>query len=164
MSMLPEDPPRPQQASDFPSRGPNSLASIPERGAARLIDLLIELVPVLIIFIVWALRSDPRVDAFPRWPLFVFIVGTVAYETGLVGWRGQSLGKFLVGVRVARLLDGAKPDSTWAAMRVLVPCALLAIPVVGAGLYLFVYLWAMVTPMRRGMHDAAAGTVVVRAR
>jgi uncharacterized RDD family membrane protein YckC len=164
MSMLDEDPPRPQQATDFPPRGPNSLASIAERGAARAIDLLIESVPVLVIFIVWALRSDPRVDAFPRWPLFVFILGTVAYETVLVAWRGQSLGKFLVGVRVARLLNGSKPDSTSAAMRVLVPCTLLAIPVVGAGLYLFVYLWGIVMPMRRGLHDAAAGTVVVRAR
>ena len=164
MTMLPEDPPRPQAAEDFPPRGPNSLASISERGAARVIDLLIELVPVLVIFIVWVLRSDPRVDAFPRWSLFVFIVGAVLYETALVGWRGQSLGKFLLGVRVARLLDGSKPDATWAAMRVLLPCALLAIPLLGPGLYLFVYLWAVVTPMRRGAHDSAAGTVVVRAR
>ncbi len=162
--MLPEDPPRPRAATDFPPRGPNSLASVAERGAARLIDLLIESVPVLVIFIVWALRSDPRVDQFPRWPLFVFIVGAVAYETALTGWRGQSLGKFLLGVRVARLLDGSKPDASWAAMRVLVPCAVLAVPLVGPGLYLFVYLWAIVTPMRRGVHDSAAGTVVVRSR
>jgi len=164
MSMLPEDPPRPQAATDFPPKGPNSLASTTERGAARLIDLLIELIPVLIIFIVWALRSDPRVDEFPRWPLYVFVFGAVVYETGLVSWRGQSLGKFLLGVRVARLLDGSKPDSSWSAMRVLLPCAVLVVPVVGPGLYLFVYLWAVVTPMRRGVHDMAAGTVVVRAR
>jgi len=164
MSMLPEGPPRPQAATDFPPKGPNSLASTAERGAARLIDLLIESVPVLIIFIVWALRSDPRVDQFPRWSLFVFILGAVAYETAFVGWRGQSLGKVLLGVRVARLLDGSKPEASWSAMRVLLPCALLAIPVVGPGLYLFVYLWAVVTPMRRGVHDSASGTVVVRAR
>jgi len=164
MSMLDEDQPRPQEATDFPPQGPNSLASITERGAARVIDLLIEALPVLVIFIVWALRSDPRVDAFPRWPLFVFIFGTVAYETSLVAWRGQSLGKFLVGVRVARLLNGSKPDSASAAMRVLVPCTLLAIPVVGAGLYVVVYLSAIVMPIRRGLHDAAGGTVVVRSR
>ena len=161
--MLPEDVPRPRAPEDFPPRGPNSLASIFERGATRVIDLLIELVPVLIIFIVWVLRSDPRVDQFPRWSLFVFIGGAVTYETALVGWRRQSLGKFLFGLRVARLVDGSEPDLSWSAMRVLLPCAVLAIPVVGPGLYVFVYLWAVVTPLRRGVHDSAAGTVVVRA-
>jgi uncharacterized RDD family membrane protein YckC len=164
--MLPEDPPRPQAPTDFPPQGPNSLASVLERGAARMIDLLIESIPVLVIFIVWVLRSDPRVDTFPLWSLWVFIAVVIVYETGLVGWRGQTLGKLLLGVRVARLLDGSKPDVSWAALRVLVPCTVLAIPVagIGVGLYVGVYLWAAMVPMRRGIHDTAAGTVVVRAR
>ena len=48
-------------------------------------------------------------------------------------------------------------------LRALVPVSVLAIPLV-ALCYPFVYLSAMFSPMRRGIHDHAAGTVVVRTR
>jgi len=39
-----------------------------------------------------------------------------------------------------------------------------AVPVLGLFLWLGVYLTAVVTPRRQGIHDLAAGTVVVSAR
>ena len=47
-------------------------------------------------------------------------------------------------------------------MRSLVPLALEAIPRVGVFLWLMVYSMAMWSPLRQGLHDKAAGTLVVR--
>jgi uncharacterized RDD family membrane protein YckC len=159
-----EESPRPQTATDFPVVGANSLASALERGAARLIDVLIAAVPTLVIFIVWAMGHDPAVDTFPTWPRFVFVGVAVVYEAAFVAWRGQTLGKIIVGVRVALLVNGAKPSGSQAAMRALVPGAAISIPVLGVGFYLLVFVWAFNNAMRRGIHDLAAGTVVVRLR
>jgi uncharacterized RDD family membrane protein YckC len=121
-----EESPRPQTATDFPVVGANSLASALERGAARLIDVLIAAVPTLVIFIVWAMGHDPAVDTFPTWPRFVFVGVAVVYEAAFVAWRGQTLGKIIVGVRVALLVNGAKPSGSQAAMRALVPGAAIS--------------------------------------
>ena len=39
--MVPEEAPRPQEATDFPATGVNSLASFTQRGTARGIDALV---------------------------------------------------------------------------------------------------------------------------
>ena len=45
----------------------------------------------------------------PRWPVFVGIAIAVVYETTFVAWKGQTLGKMLLGLRVAQLVNGIKP-------------------------------------------------------
>jgi uncharacterized RDD family membrane protein YckC len=47
-------------------------------------------------------------------------------------------------------------------MRALVPLSLGAIPRVGVFLGVLVYSIAMWNPLRQGLHDKAAGTLVVR--
>ena len=59
---------------------------------------------------------------------------------------------------------GTTPDVTQATMRALVPVSALALPAIGVAMYLFVFLTAMFNPLLRGIHDYAAGTVVVRTR
>jgi uncharacterized RDD family membrane protein YckC len=163
--MLPDEAPRPQEATDFPATGVNSLASFGQRGTARCIDAMIPLVPALAILMVLALRDQPGSGSLPTWPVFVGIAIAVVYETTFVAWRGQTLGKMLLGVRVARLLDGTKPDRSQSALRALVPASALSLPgVLGIGLYLFVLLMAVPSELRRGIHDHAGGTVVVRSR
>jgi len=154
--MVPEEAPRPQEAADFPATGVNSLASFTQRGTARGIDALIPLVPVVAILMTIALRDPTSDEALPRWPVFVGIFIAVVYETTFIAWRGQTLGKMLLGVRVAQLVNGAKPDPSQSALRALV-WMVLALP---AGLGL---LTAVFSRDGRGLHDRFAGTRVVRA-
>jgi uncharacterized RDD family membrane protein YckC len=164
--MVDDDTPRPREASDFPPRGPNSLASFAERGVARFIDILIPTLPVVIVVMVLIARQPtPDVAKLPTWPRGLLIGLVLAYETVCVGWRGRTVGKVLFGTRVARLLKGTRPDWGQAFMRALVPVAALSVPwELGPGLYVCVFLSATFSPIRRGLHDQAAGTVVVRTR
>ncbi len=163
--MVPEEAPRPQEATDFPATGVNSLASFTQRGTARGIDAMIPFIPAVTILMVLALRDGSGSAPLPRWPVFVGIAIAVVYETAFVAWRGQTLGKMLLGVRVAQLVNGAKPDRSQSALRALVPASALSLPgVFGIGLYLFVLLMAVPSELRRGIHDHAGGTVVVRSR
>jgi uncharacterized RDD family membrane protein YckC len=163
--MVPEEAPRPHEATDFPATGINSLASFTQRGTARGIDAMVPLVPVLAILMTLALRDGSSTAALPRWPVFVGIAIAVVYETAFVAWRGQTPGKMLLGVRVARLVDGTTPDRAQSALRSLVPASALSLPgALGIGLYLFVLLMAVPSELRRGIHDQAGGTVVVRSR
>jgi len=163
--MLPEDAPHPQEAADFPATGVNSLASIGQRGVARSIDALIPFVPTVAILMVYALRSGTSTAPLPRWPVFVGIAIAVVYETAFIAWKGQTLGKMLLGLRVARLVNGTTPDRSQSALRALVPASALSLPgVIGISLYLVVLLMAVPSDLRRGIHDHAGGTVVVRSR
>jgi len=164
--MVDDEAPRPRELTDFPARGPNSLASIPTRGIARVIDIVIPSLPVVVIVTVLVARqSTPDANALPHWPRFVLIGLVLAYETICVGWRGRTVGKVLLGTRVARLVKGTRPDWTQSFMRALVPVAALSIPFdLGPGLYACVFLTAVFSPIRRGVHDHASGTVVVRTR
>lgn len=85
----------------------------------------------------------------------------LVYET-LPVWRwGRTLGKLLFRTRVVRIEDGGGLGFVRAFQRSLVPTALSAIPGVGPILGLGVYVWAFFDPLRQGVHDKAAGSLVV---
>lgn len=85
----------------------------------------------------------------------------LVYETVPV-WRwGRTLGKLLFGTRVVRVEDGGGLGLVRAFQRSLVPTALSAVPAVGPLLGLGVYVWAFFDPLRQGVHDKAAGSLVV---
>ena len=131
---------------------------------ARSIDALIPFLPAFAIMMAYAMRDGGAADV-PRWPVFLGIAIAVVYETTFIAWRGQTLGKMLLGLRVARLVNGLKPDRSQSALRALVPASALSIPgAIGISLYLVVLLMAVPSELRRGIHDHAAGTVVVRSR
>jgi len=122
-------------------------------------------VPTVAILMVYALRSGTSTAPLPRWPVFVGIAIAVVYETAFIAWKGQTLGKMLLGLRVARLVNGTTPDRSQSALRALVPASALSLPgVIGISLYLVVLLMAVPSDLRRGIHDHAGGTVVVRSR
>jgi uncharacterized RDD family membrane protein YckC len=77
-------------------------------------------------------------------------------------WTGRTPGKWLLGLRV---VDEANPTTpprlAKAALRWLVPQVSSAVPLPGTGAV--VYAPVLKDPWRRGLHDRAAGTVVVRA-
>jgi len=60
-------------------------------------------------------------------------------------------------IRVAALPDGGDPGWARAFLRWLVPVFMNIVP----GLGLLAWAWVLVDPLRQGLHDKAAGTVVV---
>lgn len=94
-------------------------------------------------------------------------VAYLVYEVALVAWRGQTLAKMALGTRVVDGASGLVPTLWQAATRAAVPLAGVVVDVAlgGAGvgaLWVFVvYGSVAVDDRRRGLHDRAAGTLVV---
>ncbi|MCU0269925.1 MAG: RDD family protein [Acidimicrobiales bacterium] len=155
---------------DFPASGPNSLASIGQRGIARVLDELLLFVPFTIASLSFLTLEDGQLEGeVPVWFLAVQVAVGVLYEVVLLALWGRTLGKHVLGVRVARFTDGERPRWTQALLRVLlVTAAVVAVdavlPGLGALAAVGIYLTALRDPMRRGWHDHAGGTVVVRFR
>jgi uncharacterized RDD family membrane protein YckC len=91
-------------------------------------------------------------SAFAGWAVFVL------YETLTVGICGRTIGKRLLGVRVVRATDGTELGLARAFVRGIIPMLLLFT----CYLYVVPFVWAAVASSRRGLHDLAAGSDVVR--
>lgn len=98
--------------------------------------------------------------------LLVITVGAVAYRVGTTALWGAGIGKWLLGLRV--VVDSGAGTTTappgWARSwrRWLVPQGTGLIPLPATGL--IAYLPAFRDRRRRGLHDRAAGTLVVDVR
>lgn len=91
------------------------------------------------------------------------VVVIVLYEVVPVAWRGATLGKAALGVRIVRLDTWERPGALRAVLRALVLYGPLAIPVVGLLLVAVMVAPAILWPTRRGLHDVVAGTAVIHA-
>ena len=160
--------PRIPSVDDFPESGVNALATFPQRAWARVLDTVLVLYATYLI-IGSFLTTDPSEDTDLTqilWVLFVWVAVAAAYEVTMVAVAGTTVGKIVLGTRVARFTDGDKPTVSQAALRCLLPLVaaaalILVLPIIGAAA---VYLSALANPMLRGWHDQAAGTVVIRTR
>jgi uncharacterized RDD family membrane protein YckC len=118
-----------------------------------------------VVLVVVALGFTPD-DTVTTKSLLVFNIALTSvafvYETLMIALLGRTVGKLALGTRVVRAVDGARPGWTEATMRALVPLSLGAIPRVGVVLGVLVYSLALWNPLRQGLHDKAAGTLVVR--
>ena len=96
--------------------------------------------------------------------LAVFAIGLL-YEVALIATRGQTLGKMATRIRVVRADNGLVPGWGKSFGRWLVPAVFgiagIYIPFVGL-IALLVYLWILWDRVRQGLHDKAAGTLVVK--
>lgn len=141
------------------------LAGIGQRIAARLLDGLIVGLPLTVLVLATSDVDTARNTLHT--PLAVQLLAAAVasiYEVVLVRTRGQTLGKRVVGIEVVRVNDGAFPDWSASIIRYLLPALPMLIPVPGAFLLsLVIYLAAVPHPLRRGWHDRAAGTIVVKA-
>jgi|GEM_PF-4277507 len=84
----------------------------------------------------------------------------VAYRVTATALWGSSLGRSLLGVRVVDAGDGVSAPGwgkAWARWRL--PQGLGLVPLPGTGL--LAYLWAAGDQHRQGLHDKAAGTLVI---
>jgi uncharacterized RDD family membrane protein YckC len=168
--------PFPSGPESFPATGVNSLATITSRWVARVVDSLLVAVPVGLattVVIVAQAGGDPTAETATAestataqavmWGAIVALA--VVYETVAVARWGQTVGKALMGIRVARQVNGRCPVWWEAALRIGLPGVVAAIPhplARVAAMAMFVV--AMFDPLRRGLPDRAAGTVVVRSR
>ena len=175
----PAAPARIPKLEDFPETGVNALALYSQRAWARVIDEILVNIPyflVLLVLLAATLSTDGQpTDAteevsrqVPLWLVAGSFALSAAYETIAVGWRGQTVGKWILGIRVARFADGRRPGWDQALMRCLLPMcgAIVAFWVLGlSALGAFAILAsAYFNTLRRGWHDEAGGTVVVRTR
>jgi uncharacterized RDD family membrane protein YckC len=169
------------EAEDSPSV---VLAPRGRRVLARLIDTFLVLgisvtASIVISAVVGAATDDVgRV----RWTVFVILVlVSASFEIGFVGTSGQTPGKSAMKIHVVRLMTADKPSYGVAALRWL-PGGLAGVvapfllspsylngtggpPAGGAaliayGVAVLVYAWAWLDPLRQGIHDKVARTLV----
>ena len=83
------------------------------------------------------------------------------YEVWPTAVSGQTIGKRLVGVQVVASGEGGPPGWGGSSLRWLIPAVL---SMLSSGLFgLVAYLWCLWDADRQGLHDKAAGTIVVKA-
>lgn len=139
------------------------LASFARRIIGVVVDQIVITVPVFALF--YSLGFSPK-DAITEGGAVWFTVTLTAlgltYETVGVWLWGRTLGKLLTGTRAVSVVDGGGLGFVRAFQRSLVPTALGAIPQIGPLLGIGVYVYAFFDPLRQGIHDKAAGSIVVR--
>jgi len=86
-----------------------------------------------------------------------------AYYIGFTVSRGQTPGKMLIGTRVVMERTSRIPGLGPSALRWAVPGVFVFLPGVSI-ISAVIYGWLLFDTLRRGLHDKAAKTVVVRAR
>jgi len=126
----------PGQDLGLPEAGPGSIASMSRRVGAIFVDWL--LCTLIVIALVRPARQDVS-----YWTLLVF----AAEDFVLTALTGLTIGKRLLGIRVARL-DGKMIGPLWGLVRTVL--LLTVIPPL------------LVNRDLRGLHDRASNTAVVR--
>lgn len=162
-----DGPPRLPEAKDFPATGPFSLAAPGPRFGARAIDLSLVLAPALVVISlsISDVAGQMQLDT-PDWLLAAIVGLGMAYEFVCVALFGRTVGKALLGLRVARYTDGLRPNIAQAALRAIVPWSALALPLgpFAFGAFLVVYGTSLAGDLHRGVPDQAAGTIVISTR
>ncbi|MGH9222609.1 MAG: RDD family protein, partial [Acidimicrobiales bacterium] len=90
---------------------------------------------------------------------FVFMA---VYEIVPTALWGRTPGKAIVGTRVVGMGDGRVPGWKRAILRWVLPALAFQVHAVGWALALLLRALLVVDPLRRGVHDRLAGTIVVR--
>ena len=104
--------------------------------------------------------TSPTVE---EWVVFgvVLFIGFV-YEVAFTATKGQTLGKMAAGIKMVGIKDGSIPSVGMALRRWSVPGLLGLVPFAGLILAPLCYLALTWHRDRRGWHDLAAGTMVVK--
>jgi uncharacterized RDD family membrane protein YckC len=147
---------------DEPTSGDagDTLASFTRRAIGLAVDSAVVALPI----VVAAAVAAPGGVATIVLAILVLahLAVSVVYQTVLVARYGRTLGHRLGGLIVVRRCDGGPVALAAAGRRAVLPAVALVVPGVGAALVAIVYLRALFHPLGQGLHDAVAGTVVVR--
>lgn len=127
-----------------------------QRILARAIDTIV-IIPIVVLVGVLAegaLRS------------ILGVVAVSVYEIAMVTTRGQTVGKIVMGTRIADLESGLNPPMANAALRWLTAIAggvvggVLSLDWIGLAYPLFVFAPILLGPLHRGLHDRVSSTIV----
>ncbi len=141
------------------------LASLGRRALGAILDQFLVLIPVAIGVVISGYRpGDDLTEDTLLWLNAITVMVAFVYELLMIGLVGRTVGKFATGTRVASLATGARPGWFSASQRAVVPAVAAAVPALGFLLGSIVYGLAALGPLRQGLHDRAAGTIVVMAR
>ncbi|HEX3622503.1 MAG TPA: RDD family protein [Acidimicrobiales bacterium] len=148
-----------------PVEGPTvAVASLAQRLGGVLIDGLLTsmvvVVPVLLGIVHFDSVQDLRIS--PGWAAALLVFGAVYTIVPTALW-GQTAGKLAVGSRVVVEADGSVPGWRRSLLRWFVAEGVGQIPYIGIWISLVVIGSLLFDSRRRGLHDKAAGTIVVRA-
>ncbi len=150
--------------NDFPPPPPSTdrLASVGQRALAQVIDSVIIGIPLF--FVSTAIGGDlTDTDNGSLVLVTALWLGvSLLYNTSLIAIYGATIGKRVMKLSVVNREDGSPVNWSYSAVRALIPTVAGLIPVIGLAANLAVYVRAVFHPMRQGLHDAAAGTIVVR--
>ncbi|MCE2763566.1 MAG: RDD family protein [Ilumatobacteraceae bacterium] len=155
------DYPPPPPLTDF-SMESDRLASVGQRAVAQLLDGLIIGIPLFILTYSFGGDITDTEDSNLLWLTLLWLGVSLFYNTAMIAIYGATLGKRIMKLRVVNRTDGSPVNWTYAAVRALVPTLAGVVPVIGFALNIAVYVRAFFHPFRQGLHDAAAGTIVVR--
>jgi uncharacterized RDD family membrane protein YckC len=137
------------------------LAPWSRRILSFVVDQSVVAVPVIAVGVALGFDLAGDNSAASVWRLNVATaVWSLAYFTIPIGVWGRTLGKAITRTRVVAL-DGQRLGWMRAFQRALVPVAIGVIPAVGPFLYVGVYALAFQGGRRQGLHDRAAGSLVV---
>lgn len=153
--------------SDVPPPPPpvsDPLAPLARRAAAQVIDGLLIGVPLFVLTLSFGGDLSEADNDNLLWLTVLWLVVTLVYSTAFIAISGATIGKRIMKIKVVNRSDGSPVGWNYAAVRALVPTVAGLIPVIGFALNIAVYVRAFFHPLRQGLHDAAAGTVVVRSR
>jgi uncharacterized RDD family membrane protein YckC len=143
-------------------------AHLGRRLLARLIDTVVLVVIDLLLGLAIAGKDMNSSDVSRGKQVLLAVLVFVlyfAYEGAMTAARGQTLGKIALGIRAARLSDGAVPGRAgWVRAAVYALPGLLIVVLIGPLFWLLDSLWCTWDrPYRQCLHDKAAKTVVVAA-
>lgn len=168
-----------QQATSGPSQAREGapLASIGSRAAARVLDSLLLGVVGSLTFWLAIYVSEPESSTYFDSLGWALSLAGAVYEIVLTKWRGQTLGKMAMRIRVVRSDRSSLPGWWSSTVRFGVPTIVtwivgFAITPLGPETSAFVgfliapavYLTAVLDRDRKGIHDKAAGTMVIADR
>jgi uncharacterized RDD family membrane protein YckC len=136
----------------------------------RLVGFLIDQGIFVVIFVIILRRSglDGRADfinpTYERDAL-ILVAMELIYPTVLIALLGQTVGCLVAKVRIVRQEDAGVPGWSRAVRRVGVgSLPSLVVPFAGLLFSIACYAWIFRDPRRQGLHDKAAGTLVIDAR
>lgn len=138
------------------------LAPFGRRALGAMLDYLLVVTPVAVGFVLSGNRSwDELSETTLLWLNVVSVALAFVYEAVMIGVFGRTVGKIATGTRVVDRVSGGKVGWFAAVQRALVPSIAAAVPELGIVLGAVVYGMAAFGPLRQGLHDRAAGTVVI---
>ena len=142
----------------------DALGSIGRRALAQFIDGIVVGVPLFFLTLPFgtSITSEELSDSQLLWLTVLWVGVSLVYNTVAIAMWGSTIGKRSIGLKVVNRSDGGPVSWTYASVRALVPTVVQLVPVIGPGLVIVVYLRAIFHPLRQGLHDAAAGTIVVK--